>query len=494
MLKARRVPIDSFRENVLFLSRQCTMVRPERLTGLRKVEVRANGRAILATILIVDDPALVGPDEAGLAEPAFRRLGAADGAPVEIAPAPRPKGLAAIEAKIGGSTLTGPVLADVVSDLVAYRWSDVEIAAFLVACASFMTAEETLAFTGAMTAGGTRLDWKRPIVADKHCIGGIPGNRTSLVVVPIVAAHGLTIPKTSSRAITSPAGTADTMEVLARVDLSIDELRETVDRCGGCIAWGGRVNLSPADDVLIAVERRLAIDTPEQMVASILSKKIAAGSTHMVLDVPVGPTAKIRDQRSALRLRKLFEFVAGRLGIAIDVVITDGSQPIGRGIGPVLEMRDVLAVLGSEAGAPADLREKSVRLAGRLIEMDPAVRGGAGETRARELLASGAALQKLEEIAAAQGPPRQTARIGALAEEIRAPKAGFVQGVDCLRIARIARTAGAPTDPGAGIELLRKAGDGVRAGDPIYRIHGDDPADFGMAVAAAREESGYLLG
>ncbi|MCW5714669.1 MAG: thymidine phosphorylase family protein [Bauldia sp.] len=494
ILKARRVPIDSFRENVLLLSRQCTMVRPERLTGTRKVEVRSNGRAILATILIVDDPGLVAQDEAGLAEPAFRRLGVAEGALVEIAPAPRPKGLAAIEAKVSGQTLTDAVLADVVSDLVGYRWSDVEISAFLVACASFMTADETLAFTRAMTEGGTRLDWNTPIVADKHCIGGIPGNRTSLVVVPIVAAHGLTIPKTSSRAITSPAGTADTMEVLARVDLSIDEMRATVDRCGGCIVWGGRVNLSPADDVLISVERRLSIDTPEQMVASILSKKIAAGSTHMVLDVPVGPTAKIRDPHAALRLRKLFEFVAGRLGIALDIVITDGAQPVGRGIGPVLEMRDVLAVLRNETGAPADLREKSIRLAARLLEMDPAVRGGTGEARARELLVSGAALAKLEQIAGSQGAPRRQAVIGSLVAEIRASKSGWVQGIDCLRIARIARTAGAPTDPGAGIELLLKQGDSVRAGDPLYRVYGDDPADFGMAVASGSEEPGYLIG
>jgi thymidine phosphorylase len=494
MLKARRVPIDSFRENVLLLSRQCTMVRPERLTGLRKVEVRSNGRAILATILIVDDPALVGPDEAGLAEPAFRRLGAEPGAFVEVVPAPRPKGLAAIEAKIGGATLTDAVLADVVSDLVGYRWSDVEISAFLVACASFMTADETLSFTRAMTQGGTRIDWNIPIVADKHCIGGIPGNRTSLVVVPIVAAHGMTIPKTSSRAITSPAGTADTMEVLARVDLGIDEMRATVERCGGCIVWGGRVNLSPADDVLISVERRLAIDTPEQMVASILSKKIAAGSTHMVLDVPVGPTAKMRDPQAALRLRKLFEFVAGRLGIAVDIVITDGTQPIGRGIGPVLEMRDVHAVLRNEADAPADLREKSIMLAGRLLEMDPAVRGGTGEARARELLVAGTALGKLEQIAESQGPPRRKATIGSLVAEVRAPKSGWVQGIDCLRIARIARTAGAPTDPGAGIELLRKQGDSVRAGDPLFRVYGDDPADFGMAVAGAGEEPGYLIG
>lgn len=448
----------------------------------------------MATILIVDDGALVAPDEAGLSQPAFRRLGAVEGAPVEVAPAPPPRGLAAIDAKISGETLTPDLLTKAVDDLVNYRWSDVEIAAFLVACASFMTAEESLALTRAMTLGGRKLTWDREIVADKHCIGGIPGNRTTLIVVPIVAAHGIMIPKTSSRAITSPAGTADTMEVMARVDLSVEEMQATVEKCGGCIVWGGRVNLSPADDILIAVERRLSIDTPEQMVASILSKKIAAGSTHVVLDVPVGPTAKVRDRRAALRMRKLFEFVASQLGITLDIVLTDGTQPVGRGVGPVLEMRDVQAILANEDGAPADLREKSLKLAGRLIEMDPAVRGGDGEGRARELLMSGAARRKLDEIAAAQGSPPVRATVGDLVEEVVAPQSGWVQDIDCLRIARIARMAGAPTDPGAGLKLMKKAGERVEEGEPLFRIYGVDPTDFGMAVDAAGENAGYHVG
>ena len=141
-----------------------------------------------------------------------------------------------------------------------------------------MTSDEVIALTHAMAQAGTQLSWDKPIVVDKHCIGGIPGNRTSMIIVPIVAAHGLTIPKTSSRAITSPAGTADTMEVLARVDLEVEEMKEVVKTCHGCLVWGGHVNLSPADDILISVERPLGLDTREQMVASIISKKLAAGS------------------------------------------------------------------------------------------------------------------------------------------------------------------------------------------------------------------------
>ena len=221
-LKIKPIAIDTFRENVLILSRDCRALRPERLKGSRKVEINAGGERILASVVIAEDPLLVSADEAGLTQPAFRRLGALAGALVDVAPAPPPLATSAIFDKIRGDTLTAAQLSDVVHDLVDHRWSDMEIAAFLVACASFMTADETLALTDAMARAGKRLDWNNRLVVDKHCIGGVPGNRTSLIVAPIVAAHGLLFPKTSSRAITSPAGTADTMEVLARVDLDED--------------------------------------------------------------------------------------------------------------------------------------------------------------------------------------------------------------------------------------------------------------------------------
>jgi thymidine phosphorylase len=492
-LIARRLPLDTFRENVVVLSRDCVATRPERLMGQRKVEVRWGGRSLLASPMICDDAQVVGPNDVGLPEPLFHRLGAAPGDLVEVAPARAARSLDFVRAQVGGQALNQAEYDAVARDLANHRWSDMEIAAFLVACAGGMTHDETLALTRAMISVGRRLNWNRELVVDKHCIGGIPGNRTSLIVAPIVAAHGLCMPKTSSRAITSPAGTADTMEVLARVDLDEAELRHVVETCGACIAWGGRVNLSPADDVLISVERPLSIDTPDQMVASILSKKVAAGSTHLVLDVPVGPTAKIRDRTHALRLTRLFELVAGRLGMGLEVVLTDGGQPIGRGVGPVLEVRDVLAVLENQAHAPQDLREKAIMLAGRVLEADPAMPAGAGASRARDLLEDGSARRKLDQIIAAQGPSPIRSGLGTLVEEVAATRTGRVEAIDCLRIASIARLAGAPNDPGAGIDLLFKAGDLVRAGAPLYRIHGSEPSDFRFAVEAAEEDSGVLV-
>jgi thymidine phosphorylase len=331
-------------------------------------------------------------------------------------------------------------------------------------------------------------------VVDKHCIGGIPGNRTSMLVVPIVAAHGMLIPKTSSRAITSPAGTADTMEVLAQVELPFDRLAAIVRETGGCLAWGGTADLSPADDVLISVERPLAIDSPGQMVASILSKKVAAGSTHLVLDIPVGPTAKVRSMPEAQRLKKLFEYVAHRLGLQLDAVITDGRQPVGRGIGPVLEAVDVMQVLGNHPDAPQDLRQKALHLAGRVIEFDPDVRGGDGWRIARDILDSGRALAQMNAIIDAQGRREGTLEPAPLTFDVSATANGVVIGIDNLRLARIARLAGAPQVRDAGVWLACRLGDAVRAGQLLYRLHAHYPADLEFACRMAQQDSGYRIG
>ncbi len=493
MFRIRAVAIDTHPENTAYLPRTDSGYGAEQFQALRKIEICHGGTSILATLAIMDDEHLLQHGEIGLGEQAFRRLGLPEGTEVAIAQAKPPASLEAVRRKIGGDTLTDDEIAAIIRDVARHLYSPMEIAAFLVACAAFMTTQETLALTRAMANVGNRLKWDAPLVVDKHCIGGIPGNRTSMIVVPIVAAHGLIIPKTSSRAITSPSGTSDTMEVLANVDISVERMQEIVARENAVLAWGGRVNLSPADDVLISVERPLRIDTYEQMVASILSKKLAAGSTHLVIDIPVGPSAKVRSHNEAVRLRKLFEYVAGKVGITIDVVLTDGSQPIGRGIGPVLEARDVMAVLRGDADAPADLRDRAVMLAGRVLDFDPQLQGGQGYARALELLESGAALAAMERLILAQGPQQTAMPLGQFTHEVPAPGDGRVTAIDCHLIARIARLAGAPMEKGAGIDLLCKVGDAVGAGQALYRIHATSQTGLDFACELAGESSGYTV-
>jgi thymidine phosphorylase len=401
----------------------------------------------------------------------------------------------AVRRKILGERLKQQDFHDIADDIVHNRYSKMELAAFLVASGQHgLDRDEVLFLTQAMLDAGERLDWDESLVVDKHCIGGIPGNRTTMLIVPIVAAHGLLIPKTSSRAITSPAGTADTMEVIAEVELEPEALYKIVWQQRGCLAWGGTARLAPADDILISVERPLGIDSNALMVASILSKKLAAGSTHLLIDIPVGPTAKVRHMHHALGLRKLFEFVADRLGLHLEVVITDGMQPVGRGIGPVLEARDVMQVLDNDPQAPADLRQRALELAGQIIEFDPEVRGGRGYNIAQEILESGHARAKMNAIIESQGRRTMSPTPGRLSLEVKAPHSGVITGIDNLQMARIARMAGAPMDKGAGVDLLKKTGDSIGKEETLYRIHAEFPSDFKFACRLVEKNNGYTIG
>ncbi|WP_404303185.1 thymidine phosphorylase family protein [Alicycliphilus denitrificans] len=497
-MAVRRVAIDTWRENVAYLHRDCSVYRAEGFQALSKIEVRVNGQHILATVNVVDDASIVECNELGLSEDAFAQLGLENGQTVTVSPAEQPASMGALFRKIDGERLGREDFLAIVNDIAGHHYSKIELTAFVVACnRGELDREEVFFLSDAMVASGQRLDWHEPLVVDKHCIGGIPGNRTSMLVVPIVAAHGMLCPKTSSRAITSPAGTADTMEVLANVELPLEQLSEIVRDHRGCLAWGGTAQLAPADDVLISVERPLSIDSPGQMVASILSKKIAAGSTHLVLDIPIGPSAKVRSMPEAQRLRRLFEYVAHRMGLSLDVVITDGRQPVGNGIGPVLEARDVMRVLENDPRAPIDLRQKALRLAGRLIECNPDVRGGDGYGIARDILDSGRALARMQAIIAAQGSKNfdhNNPQLGSLSFEALAPFAGVVAGIDNLQIARIARLAGAPKVQGAGVDLLRKLGDAVEQGDVLYRVYAGYGADLEFARQACSRSNAYRIG
>jgi len=493
-LTLRRLAIDTYRENVAYMHRDCPLYRTEGFQALTKLAVRDGRKQIVAVLNVVDDDSIVGVEEIALSEQAFAQMSLPEGTLVSIDHAEPPQSMEAVRRKLRGERLGAEDYLAITRDIAENRYSKIEMAAFVVTSGQTgLDRDEILYLTQAMAQTGKQVKWEESLVADKHCIGGIPGNRTSMIVVPIVAAHGLLIPKTSSRAITSPAGTADTMEVLANVEVGPKPMRHILHVHRGCIVWGGTANLAPVDDILIAVERPLGMDSLGQMVASILSKKLAAGSTHLIVDIPVGPTSKVRHMREALRLRKLFEYVGDRIGIHVEVILTDGRQPIGRGIGPALEARDVMQVLENNPEAPTDLREKSLRLAGRVIEFDPDVRGGQGYAIARDILDSGRALQRMNDIIDVQG--RRTPNpLGTLSFDVKSKKGGVVTEIDNLLLARIARLAGAPMDKGAGVDLFKKLGDPVEAGDILYRVYAEFPPDLHFAQEQCAKGDGYCIG
>ncbi|HEX6833493.1 MAG TPA: thymidine phosphorylase family protein [Rudaea sp.] len=493
-VRVRRIGIDTYLEPVAYLRADAPVCRSEGFESQSRVELRSQNRMVVATLNVVATASLtpLAIDEAGLSESAWRALGAADGDSIIIAHAAPTDSFSHVRAKIFGRAFDRETLRPVIADIVSGRYSNIEMATFLTACAGdHLDRDETVALTRTMVEVGSRLSWPKRPVMDKHCIGGLPGNRTSLLVVPIVAALGVTIPKTASRAITSPAGTADTMETLAPVALDARAIRRVVEGEGGCIVWGGAVNLSPADDILIRVERVIDLDSDAQLVASVLSKKVAVGSTHVLIDIPVGPTAKIRSRAAASKLSERLVGVGTALGLAVDPLVSDGRQPIGRGIGPALEARDVLAVLRNEAHAPDDLREHALALAARLLESAGVAGPGEGIVLARHALADGSAWRKFEAIADAQGGLRMPG-VAAYRHSIAVPRAGIVTAIDCRRLSRIAKLAGAPRAPVAGLDLHVRLGARVDAGQPLYTLHADSPGELAYALAYAEHQDDVI--
>lgn len=491
-LKVRRVGIDTYKEPVIYMRSDCPVCRSEGFEVRSRIAVSLGERTILATLNVVMS-SLFAPGEVGLSESAWHALGAEEGMNVFVSHPPALQSFSVVRGKIHGKDLTQAGAAAIVQDVVDGKYSDIEIAAFITACAGGrLNTDEIIVLTRAMVAAGARLQWDGSPVVDKHCVGGLPGNRTTLLVVPIVAACGLTIPKTSSRAITSPAGTVDAMETLAPVTLTIPEMRSVVAREGGCIAWGGSAHFSPADDMLIRVERPLDIDSEGQLVASVLSKKIAAGSTHVVIDIPVGPSAKVRTMEAARSLGDKFVTVGAAFGLTIRTVITDGTQPIGRGIGPALEARDVLAVLQNAEGAPGDLRERALLLAGHVLELGMKAAPGEGIALARHMLASGAAWTKFQAICAAQGGLR-AAPLANYRQDLLACRSGVVASIDNRRLARIAKLAGAPKAPAAGVMFHTPIGTRIEVGQPLMTIHAASPGELAYALAYAELERDVVL-
>ncbi len=480
-LRARRVGVDTYQEPVIYMHADCSVCRSEGFTAQSRVNVSLDGRSIDATLNVVHGEWLQ-TGEAGLSEVAWRRLGAAEGVAVHLSHAAPRASFGHVRAKLYGHELQERQLEDVVADIAGNRYTDIQLSAFLTACTgNRLDLDETVALTRAMVEAGQRLRWPYSMVMDKHCVGGLPGNRTTPLIVAIVAASGLPIPKTSSRAITSPAGTADTMATLTRVDLDMADMRDVVEQENGCLVWGGAVDLSPADDVLIRVERALDIDSDAQLVASVLSKKIAAGATHAIIDMPVGPTAKIRDDGAADSLARLLTDVGEHLGLHVSVIVSDGKQPVGRGIGPALEARDVLSVLQDDQQAPDDLANRAIELAGRILEIGGAAQEGCGSDAAAQILASGKAWQKFQAICTAQGGLREPPTARHL-HIVPADREGCIEVIDNRRLARVAKLAGAPGVAAAGIELHARLGARVSEGQPLFSIHSDSKGELAYAL------------
>lgn len=482
-----QIGIDTYQHAVVFMRKDCHVCRAEGFNAMARVRVCTDKKSITATLITVSEDFL-SHQQAGLSDAAWQMLGAEEGEVAQFSHAPAVDSMSYVRGKLYGEKITDDSAVKIVSDIKKGNYSDVQLAAFVAACADDrLSLTETIALTKAMVASGEKFSWPDAVVMDKHCVGGLPGNRTTPIVTAIIAAHGLTMPKTSSRAITSPAGTADTMETMTPVALSFSHMQQVVEQQGACLAWGGSVSLSPIDDIVIRIERALDLDSEGQLVASVISKKVAAGSTRVLIDIPVGPSAKVRTHVAAEKLSHHLIETGAALGIKVETIITDGNQPVGRGIGPALEAHDVLAVLGNESNAPQDLRERSLQLAARLLKMADEETAQPENTlqyyyqQAKQTLHSGKAEKKFMQICQAQGGFKKPGQ-APFSQTLFAAEAGIVSYFNNRFIAKLASLAGAPNAPLAGLKMHVRLGDKVEQGQSLLTLFAQAQGELDYAL------------
>ena len=410
---------------------------------------------------------------------------------LEVSPESVLESIVFIRQKLAGCRLDYPKIRKIIDDIVDKKISTIELSAFVTSLYTRgISIDEAAGLSKSMVETGKKITFPGKLICDKHSIGGLAGDKTSLLLVPIVAAAGLTIPKSSSKAITSPCGTAERMEVLAPVSLTLEEIVEVVKKTNGCLVWGGALDIAPADDMFIQIEYPLGIDP--LLLPSIMSKKKAIGANYVIIDIPVGKETKIKTVEEAMELADDFIELGKKLDIHVVCGITFGEQPLGHYIGPALEAREALLTLQNKG--PRDVVEKVITLAGLLFE---AV-GIGNKSTALEILKSGKAEKKMREIIEAQGgnPKIQPddIHIGNAFVQVRSKSEGRVLWIKNSSLIQIARRAGTPKDKGAGIHLNVKMGDEVKKGDILFSIYSDNYQRLNEAFTMSEELEPVVIG
>jgi len=395
-----------------------------------------------------------------------------------------PKSLDYIKEKLNGKRLSKKKVNLIIADVVNNSLAETEIALFVSAMyKQGMNIRETVYLIKAILKTGNLLNFKHKGMADKHCVGGVAGNRTTPIVVSICAAAGLYMPKTSSRAITSAAGTADVIEVLTNVSFNPTQLKKIIRKTGAFMVWGGALSMVPADSKIIGIEKALKIDPEAQLLASIMAKKLAVGSKYILIDIPFGKTAKIPNKEKAILLKGKFEKLGKKFRKKLRCVLTDGSQPIGNGVGPVMELRDVMNVLNPTKKGPEDLKQKAIFLASELLALSGKAKRKNAKQVAEEMLSSGKAFEKFKEIIKAQGGKVIDLKLPKFKKDIFSLRTGRVYEIDNKKINTLARVAGCPVDKYAGIYSYIRVKDKVKKGEKILTIYAQSPARLQKAAS-----------
>ncbi|MFH1801328.1 MAG: thymidine phosphorylase [archaeon] len=438
-----------------------------------RIFLKSNSHEMSTIVNTVDK--WVKEDEIAVSNKIKKRLNLKKGQKIDAVLAMPPKSLSFIKKKLNNGRLSKKEIEEIIGDIVNNSLSESEIAMFVSAMYKYgLNMNETIFLIEAILKTGELLNLKKKFIADKHSIGGVPG-RTTPIVVSICASAGLIFPKTSSRAITTPAGTADVIETIARVDFSMKELRKIIQKTGACMVWGGGLEMVPADSIIIQIEKVLNIDPESQMLASIMAKKLAVGSNYILIHIPYGRTAKVNRQK-AVALKKKFEKLGKYFNKKLKCNINKNNGPVGKGVGPVLEMIDVIKILDPNQKGPKLLEKRALILSAELLEMTGKAKKGEGLKMALDILYSGKAFEKFKQIIKAQEGDLDFKKLqpAKLKKDFYSAKSGRISEIDNKKINLLARIVGCPSDKRAGVYLHFNAGEKVRKGEKIITIYSEN--------------------
>ncbi len=431
----------------------------------------------------------------------------------------------AIKKKLLGKKLTEEEVEAIIKDISDNKLSKTMLAYYVATSFLQEEDEDELFWSTKYSAKyGEQLNFgaeKWEIIADKHCIGGVPWNETTMILIPIIASLGIKIPKTFSKAITSPAATGECVEVLMGIQNNKQEIYETVEKTWWCLSWGGGLALAPANNAIMEVTYPIAMEPYSKMVSSITAKKYAMGVSHCLIDIPVGDTAKV-DQEDADKIAYYFNMLAKKLGMKMKVVFTNADQPIGQGIGAVLQAKEAIAILQNHPSKSESLEVKTIQLASEIIALAGLAEWEQAKNLAREQLKNGKARAKFLEIARVQNSfgententknnKKYSQYYSWTLEDLTPEKfilakhskdiiitsseqedgTMTLKNIDMKKLGSIARTLWCPLDYQAGIYLHHRLGAKLKKWAVLMTLYSNDEFKLEQAVQRLESENIY---
>lgn len=473
-LKAKKLDYTSGQKRSIFINTKAA--EDEGIKAGTRLEIISpiNKKQHVAVVEITDR--LVGPLEVGIDKATWEEFELNGGALVGLDLIAQPKSLAGIRKKLLRGKLNYDEIKAILDDIVSGKLGEIE-SAYFASCGfnPGFDDEELHSLVKAMAESGETFKWPYEKVIDKHSIGGLAGKGITPIIVSIISSMGYVIPNTSTRAITAPAGTTDVMEVLCDMEFSKAEIEDLIKTNQACIVWGGGLDMAPADEALIEVEKPLGIELYDKFIVSILAKKVAIGLTHFVLDLPYGPDTKVQNIEDVQIIQHKFEQLSKKFGIKVKVCTRQALGPDGRGIGPALEAIDTLKVIMQTEDRYLPLEHTALTLAGELLELAEEAKPGTGYEMAKKELVSGNAYVQFRKLLKAQrGNPDikpEEIKVGEVTCDICAEKDGALSDIENHVIKEVAHALGAPGLKEAGIFFHKQIGESFQAGDKILTLY-----------------------